>query len=255
MSIQLNERAKGLLMQTEGYQVSERYNVINSMDVIERFSKFGFELDTVEAAGVRSVEKAMKSSHMIKLTTGESIFGGEMKPQVIIHNSYDGTKALNIRVGMFRFVCANGIVTGHNLVPNLQILHSNNSWETMIDDFIDTYEVKYNAQIENISAMKERKMSFDEAYYLAEQAIAFRHADQRITNDAVDPLELLVAKRREDRGGDAWSRFNVLQESLINGHYRKYGNDGSIKKAKIITSIDENIRINTSLSDLFAEVL
>jgi hypothetical protein len=43
----------------------------------------------------------------------------------------------------------------------------------------------------------------------------------------------------------------VLQESLINGMYRKYDNDGSIRKAKILTNIDEIIRVNVELSDLF----
>ena len=248
-----SERDQGILMQDTGYNVSNRYQVISTMDVINRFSKYGFELDSIEAAGTRSMEKMLKASHMVKLTTDAKMFGGELKPQVIIHNSYDGTKALNIRVGIFRFVCANGIVTGHNLVPNLQILHSNTHWSDMIDDFIDNYEEKYNAQVESITQMKERKMSLDEAYHLAEKALQFRHYDKRIINDAVDPLELLIAKRKEDRGDSAWLRFNVLQESMINGLYRKYDNDGGIKKAKIITNIDEIIRVNVDLSDLFAE--
>lgn len=245
-----------ILMQTEPHHsVSSKYNLINSMDVIQKFERFGFEIDSIEAAGTRKLDRALKQPHMIKLTTGESIFGGEMKPQVIIHNSYDGARSLNIRVGLFRFVCANGIVAGHNMIPAAKINHSNTGWEQLVDNFIDTYEDKYRLQKEHISNMKERTMSLDEAYHIAEQAIEFRHSDKRITNDIVDPLELLIAKRREDRGQDAWSRFNVLQESMINGYYRKYTNTGSIQKAKIITDISENLRVNTSLSDLFAEAL
>jgi len=125
----------------------------------------------------------------------------------------------------------------------------------IIDEFIDTYEVKYNAQVEQITHMKDRRMSLDEAYTLAEQALQFRHYDKRIENEAVDPLELLIAKRREDRGDSAWTRFNVLQESIVNGYYKKYSNDNSIKKAKILTNIDEIIRVNVELSDLFDGVL
>jgi len=243
-----------ILHQTEGYQVSDRYKVIPTMDVIQRFERFGFEIDSVQAAGTRSLEKALKQQHMVKLTTSESMFNGEMKPQVIIHNSYDGTKALNIHVGMFRFVCANGMVTGHDLVPATRILHSNSDWSNIIDSFIDTYDEKYKAQIESIAKLKDTKMSLDEAYYLAEQALQFRHADKRISNEAVDPLELLIAKRKEDRGNSAWLRFNVLQESLINGLYRKYDNTGGIQKAKVLTNIEEVIRVNSELSTLFEEV-
>jgi hypothetical protein len=225
------------------------------MEVIERFTKYGFELDSVEAAGVRSIEKALHQKHMIKLTTGESLFGGELKPQVIIHNSYDATKALEIHVGIYRWVCSHGLFAGNELVKPTKILHSNNNWESLVDEFIDTYEIKYNAQIEHIEHMKERHMSLDEAYHIAEQALQFRHSDNRIQNEAVDPLELLIAKRREDRGDRAWHRFNILEESLINGYYKKYGNDGSIHKAKIMTNIDEIIRTNVMLSDLFAGVI
>jgi hypothetical protein len=222
---------------------------------MQEFERFGFQLDTVEAAGVRSVAKALKQKHMIRMSAEEKMFGGELKPQVVIYNSYDGTAALNINVGIFRFVCSNGMIAGHNLIQPMRITHSNTQWKDLVHEYIDTYSEKYNTQKEHIMQMKETEMTLDEAYYLAEQALAFRHYDQRIVNEAVDPLELLIAKRREDRGENAWLRFNVLQESLINGLYHKYDNDGSIRKAKILTNIDEIVRVNIELSDLFAGVI
>jgi hypothetical protein len=179
------------------------------------------------------------------------MFGGEIKPQVIIHNSYDGTRSLNIHVGLFRFVCSNGIVAGHNMVQPLKIIHTQTAWQDLVHEFIDTYQDKYKIQKEQILEMKETRMSLDEAYLLAEQALQFRHSDPRITNDAVDPLELLIAKRREDRGDSAWTRFNCVQESIINGHYRKYNSSGGIHKAKMLTDISEVMRVNMELSDLF----
>ena len=98
-------------------------------------------------------------------------------------------------------------------------------------------------------------MTLDEAYYMAEQSLQIRHSDNRIINEAVDPLELLIAKRREDKGNSSWMRFNVLQESLVNGYYHKYDNEGEIRKAKIMTNIDELIRMNSELSNLFDEIV
>ncbi len=243
-----------VLTNTEGYNVSTRYQVINTMDIINEFERFGFELASVEAGNVRDLAKVGKQKHMVRMTTGEKLFG-EMRPEVIINNSYDGTKALNIRIGMFRFVCSNGMVVGHNLLPNLQILHSNRAWAETIHEFVDTYEDKYKLQKEWISHMRDAKMSLDHAYHVAEKALAIRHYDQRISNDAVDPLELLLVKRREDRGDSAWIRYNVMQEHLVNGEYKKYGNDGVAHKAKIMTNTDELIRMNVELSDLFASEL
>ena len=240
-----------VMTNTEGYNVSERYQVINTMDVVNEFERFGFELASVEAGNVRDLAKIGKGKHMVRMTTGEKLFG-EMRPEVIINNSYDGTKALNIRIGMFRFVCSNGMIVGHNLLPNLQIMHSRQNWQEAIMEFIDTYEEKYNLQKEWIAHMRDARMSLDQAYAVAEKALKIRHYDQRINNDAVDPLELLLVKRSEDKGDSAWLRYNVMQEHLVNGEYKKYGNDGSIHKAKILTNVDELVRFNVELSDLFA---
>ena len=248
---QFNDKQMGVMLNTEGYNVSERYNVINTMDVVERFSRFGFELSSIDAANVRNIERQGKSKHMVRMRADFKMPGG-LQPEVIINNSYDGTKALNIRIGIFRFVCSNGIIAGHNLVPNLQVMHSNRNWEDEVNNFIDSYEAKNRLQSEWVKEMEDRQMSLDEAYFMAEQALKIRHIDKRIDNEAVDPLELLLVKRREDKGDSAWNRFNVMQEHLVQGEYRKYDNDGSMRKAKILTSVDELVRFNVGLSDMFA---
>ena len=245
---------KALLEQTEGYNVSSRYNVIPTMEVVNEFERFGFELSSVDAARVANPSKEDHQQHMVRMKADMKMVGG-LRPEVIIHNSYDGTKALNIRVGLFRFVCSNGIVVGENLVPNFSVKHSNSNWVDMLHEFIDSYEEKQQLQQEWVNNMMERRMTLDEAYHMAEQALAFRHIDPRITNDAVDPLELLIIKRREDKGDSAWERFNVLQESIVNGQYHKYGSDGKIHKARVMTNVEELIRVNTDLSDLFHKEL
>ena len=239
-----------VMTRTEGYEVSDRYNVINTGDVVNRFEKYGFEITSVDSGGVRNPEKVGAQKHMVRMKSEYKMVGG-LRPEVVINNSYDGTKALNIRVGLFRFVCANGLVVGSNLIPNLQILHSNNSWEDMINEFIDTYDEKYKLQQEWVQRMEGTTMSLDHAYHMAERALDIRHYDKRIENTAVDPLELLIAKRREDRGDSAWLRFNVLQESLVQGNFHKYDNTGEIRKAKVMTNVDELVRFNVELSDMF----
>jgi len=243
-----------VLTNTKGYNVSDRYNVINTMDVIQQFETYGFEMNSVQAGNVRDLGKVGKQKHLVRMKSEYKMAGG-LTPEVVITNSYDGTKALNIHIGLFRMVCSNGIIAGTNLFPKLQILHSNNSWQDILDEFIDGYEEKYNLQKEWVAEMEERRMSLDEAYEIAKASLDIRHYDKRIINTAVDPLELLVAKRKEDRGDSAWARFNVLQESLVNGFYHKYDNDGSIRKAKIMTNTDELVRMNVELSDMFGEVI
>jgi hypothetical protein len=245
-----------ILTQTEGYKVSERYRPIPTIEIIQEFQRFGFKLQEVKAAGVRSMDKALKQRHMARLSMEEKWFGGELAPQVVIYNSYDGTKALEIHVGFFRFVCANGLIAGtHDEVP-MKIYHTNAQWQELVHEYIDTLGTRLEHKKEVFMEMKEKPMSLDHAYHVVEQKILnIRHSDERIEMDVVDPLELLVARRKEDRGDKYWNRYNVVQESLINGLFHKYDNDGGIRKAKVLTNIDEIVRVNKELSNIFEEEL
>jgi hypothetical protein len=241
-----------ILYQDRGYNVSEKYQVIPTIDVVQRFERYGFEVTNVQAVNARARDGYQR--HLVRMKSEYKMAPG-LIPEVVILNSYDATKALQIRVGFFRFVCSNGIIAGNNLVPEFRITHSNSKWEESLDEFIDVYDEKYHLQKEWVENMNERKMTLDEAYHLAEQAVGQRHYDDRIKLDVVDPLELLVVRRREDRGDSAWLRFNVMQEALINGYFHKYDTDGGIRKARVLTDVSELVRVNTVLSDMFTEVL
>ena len=245
-------RDMDILFQDRGLNVSDKYNVISTIDVVQQMEKYGFETTSVIASNARTRQGFQ--SHMVRMKSDYSM-GGGLRPEVIINNSYDRSKSLQIRIGVFRFVCSNGLIVGENMVPSFKINHSNSHWEDMLNEFIDTYDEKFHMQQEWIRSMEERQMTLDEAYYMAEQTLQFRHSDERIQMDVVDPLELLVVKRKEDRGTSAWQRYNVIQESLIQGYFHKYDNDGSIRKAKVMTNISEIIRVNTELSDTFMEFL
>ena len=241
-----------LLTQTEGYNVSDKYEPIPTADIILEMERFGFETTDISLANVMKEEKQGHQRHIIRMSTDMRMFGEGIRPEVVIKNSYDRSSALEIRIGMWRMVCANGIIAGTNLIPALKIRHMG-EWQSKLHAFIDTYEEKFKMQVDWVDNMKATKMSLDDAYGIAEQALNFRHYDKRIENTAVDPLELLIAKRKEDRGDSAWERFNVIQESLMNGYYNKYNAEGKIQKAKVITNTDEIVRVNITLSDTFGE--
>ncbi len=241
-----------VLNQTEGYEVSSRYNVIPTVDVVSAFERFGFETTNISLANVMREEKQGKQKHLVRMSTGENLFGGEVRPEVLIKNSYDGMHSLEIRVGMFRFVCANGLIVGSNLMPALKILHSNRNWMDVIEEFIDTYQDKYKAQQEWTERMKDTSLHYDEIEIITMKSLMLRHIDPRITTTAIDPMELNIARRVEDRGLDAWHTYNRVQENLMQGYY-SIVTDGSQRKAKVLTNTDEVIRTNVELADLFSE--
>lgn len=243
-----------ILIQTEGYNVSDRYQVIPTGEVVSEFERFGFEMQDMSLARVLREEKQNKQKHLIRLSQQEKLFG-EFRVDVIIQNSYDRSTALNIRVGLYRFVCSNGLIVGTNLMPAFKVYHSNHSWLDQIHEFIDKYEEMYKTQHQWVDSMKSKELDYDTIEELAWKAIELRHYDKRIVNNPVDPMEINLAHRPEDRGKNAWLTFNRFQENLMNGYYTKVNEDGEMKKAKVLTNTDEIVRVNTELSDLFAEAI
>lgn len=243
-----------VLNQTKGYNVSDRYNVINTSEVIQEFERFGFELTDTSIARVAKEEKQGFQKHLIRLSAPTALTG-EVRTDVIVKNSYDRSSALTIMIGLFRFACSNGLIIGTNTVAPFKINHSNSNWQKDLMAFIDQYQEKIKLQQEWVDAMKEKTLDYDTIEELAFKALESRHIDARIKNVAVDPMEINLCHRIEDRGRTAWQVYNRFQENIINGSYYKTNDEGEIKKAKILTNTDEIVRVNIELSNMFTEVI
>lgn len=243
-----------VLNQTGGYNVSDRYNVIPTSDVILEFERFGFELKDTSVARVVKEEKQGFQKHLVRLSTDEKLFG-EMRTDIIIKNSYDRSSALTIMVGLYRFACSNGLIVGSNYMTPFRIVHSNSSWQQEVSVFIDKYEERFKMQKDWVDAMQSKTLDYDTVEELAFEALKLRHYDKRIQNEAVDPMEINLARRVEDRGKSAWKTYNRFQENIMYGLYTKVNEEGEHKKAKILTNTDEIVRVNTELSDLFTRAV
>lgn len=243
-----------VLNQTKGYNVSDRYNVINTSEVILEFERFGFELMDTSIARVAKEEKQGFQKHLVRLSTPKMLMG-EVRTDVIVKNSYDRSSALTIMIGLFRFACSNGLIVGTNIMTPFKINHSNSNWQKDLMGFVDQYQEKFKLQQDWIDAMKEKTLDYDTIEELAFKALELRHIDARIRNEAIDPMEINLCRRIEDRGRTAWQVYNRFQENIINGLYYKLNDEGEIKKAKILTNTDEIVRVNMELSDMFAEAI
>jgi hypothetical protein len=67
--------------------------------------------------------------------------------------------------------------------------------------------------------------------------------------------QLLICCRADDLGNDLWSVLNKVQENLLQGGLRRIATSGRRTRTRRITSIREDVRINSRLWDLAEEVL
>lgn len=237
------------LNNTEKYEtLSDKYNVMTTGNIVEDFTNKGFQITQYQEARIRNEDRRYKQKHFVRMTMNQD---SEMleRPEVVIHNSYDGSSPLKIFIGIYRFVCSNGMIVGDHLNEPLVLRHNNNNWESLLYSFMERYTEMVNAQTSIISDMKKYYMSYSDEVRFAEKAITLREE----TKDVLDPRELVLVRRREDYGKNLWLTFNKVQESLIQGLFQKVFNKDGIEyyaKANLLGDVNRIIDINHKLGQM-----
>ena len=103
---------------------------------------------------------------------------------------------------------------------SLSIIHTKKEWEFAVYKFMKEYRTRYEEQKRMVEAMKSRYVSYGDMGRFAERA-AEEILNPIITGSIIDPMELLVAKRKEDTHKDLWTVFNKIQEHLLQGEIRR----------------------------------
>jgi hypothetical protein len=236
---------------------SDRYIPIKSIDVIQEFKNLGFSITDYRESNYRNLNKQNKVRHMIRMSIDAD---SGLRRDVVIFNSYDSSTSLRLNFGAYRGVCQNTLVFGDVLLPEERIKHTSLNPLERVREYGEQLKEVLEKEAILRNKMEVKRLSRYDLFLLAEKAISIR--EQNI-DEVLDVNELNIAKRFEDKNNDVWTSFNRVQESLINGNYKKqgiymdeYGKPQPVfKKAKIITDPSELIRINKSVHSLYAEMV
>jgi hypothetical protein len=183
---------------------------------------------------------------------------GEMIPEIIVKNAHDGSSCFNIMAGLFRFVCGNGIIIADSTFATHRIKHIGFQDENVIDAVSDI--VKTTPLIANkVSEFKEIIISKPEQLAFAEAALLAKYGkpEQGTISEKFNLESLILPVRRDDRitynataENSLWNSFNILQEKLVEKGGRFARNNYRTKRARAITSVSENVRVNQALWSL-----
>ena len=244
-------------------RLTDRYVSLNTADMIPVLADYGYA--PVQAAQKRSrVEGgASHASHMIAFAKPNELFDSTdtIRPEIILYNSHDGTGSVKLFAGAFRFICSNGIVAGDGFQNRMY--HNKSAmlgFEDMLRSTVDTLP----AMMERINMLRGVQLSGATAYEMAKRSVATRwdmYDAQETGVYATDTTiqNLLAINRNGDECMDAFTVFNRIQESVIRGKafvksLTKATPYGSMRKARPVSSVKENIRINTELWNIAEEM-
>jgi len=188
-------------------RTSTSYTFIPTARVLEALGSAGFM--PVEARQALRAKSPLHARHLIRLRRRcETITLRDSVPEVLLLNSHDGTSAYQLRVGLFRVLCTNGLVVSMGVFPTWRVMHRGD----VVRDVVCA-ALRMSERFEQLAAAVERmeRTLLDESQRLdlAAQALTLRFPNDMV--GAMQPSQLLVPRRAQDVGNDLWRTFNVLQ--------------------------------------------
>ena len=224
--------------------VSDKYTFIPTTRILGVLEDEGWI--PTSASQVNSHKEGNKQfpKHLIRLRRDEAIQPEVNKtiPEIVLFNSHNGKSNYDLRMGLYRFVCSNGMVVSDAEFGSIKIRHMGYTDEQVIkasQEFIDN-----STRIMNVvNDWKQVQLDHDEMRSFGRQAAKLRFEDP----DDLTVNTVLNARRGEDMASDLWTVFNRTQENLIQGGFLV---TNGRRRSRKITNIDKNIAINTSLWDI-----
>lgn len=244
---ELRVKAPTLFTQTPHFEVSEKYHLIPTIDVIEEIKSHNWHPVSVSEAGVRDMQKEGYQQHCVRFRHFEDLLNpSENAIELLLFNSHDRSKAFSISAGIFRFVCANGLVLSDSVFESYKIKHLGSRDNDVARAVANITAIKPKLmdkiqKLESITLNENEKQSF------AKSSIPLRFEDHL----EVDYNDLLLPHREEDAKDDLYTTLNVIQENLIRGNISGVNKDtGRRFVSKQISSISKDVEVNKGIWDI-----
>ena len=141
----------------------------------------------------------------------------EFAPEVILLNSHDRSSGYEIRAGMFRFVCRNGLMVADSLIPSIHVRHTGQELGEIIRASF-TILAQLPRIADRVASFRSIGLSDAVARQFAEKALELRYPDPSMAPIRAD--QLLQARRSEDAGNNLWEITNRVHANLLRGGMR-----------------------------------
>jgi hypothetical protein len=232
-------------------RTSETYTLIPTERVLVGLMQAGFiPVDARQTRARRSVEHAR---HMVRLRRRfETIQLRDSIPEVVFLNSHDGTSAYQLRVGLYRVVCTNGLIVSVGGFPSIRVAHRGDIVDEVVTGALEMTE-RFEFLAGQVERMEQRVLDYEEQLGLAEQAMALRYPEP--AQSGMSASKLLTTRRPEDLDNSLWTILNRVQENLLRGGLSRHSASGRLLRTRRITSIREDVRLNSGLWDLASAAL
>ncbi len=244
---ELMNQAPALFTEEPHFEVSDKYHFIPTIDVITKITQYGWHPVSVQEANVRDIDKEGYQRHLVRFRHFDDLLNPQGNAvELLLFNSHDRTTAFSISAGIYRFVCANGLVISDSVFESYKIKHigdRDNDVLTAINN-ITSFKPQLEAKIQTLASIT---LSNAEKQSFARSAIPLRFD----THLEVEASDLLIPHRSEDESNDIYTVLNVIQENMLRGNITGVNKEtGRRFTSREITSISKDVDVNQGLWDI-----
>ena len=245
-------RAPAVFASGADERLSSKYTFLPTERILTGLMSAGFvPVDARQASARRG--SALHARHVVRLRPRfQTVQLKDSVPEVVFLNSHDGSSAYQLRMGLFRVVCTNGLIVSRGAFPAHCVSHRGNIVDDVVAGAVKLAD-RFEGLAEQVERMEQRQLFKDEQLTFAEAALRLRYPEP--AESGMQPAQLLVCRRCEDVGDDLWRVYNRIQEHLLRGGLSRRSTNGRLTRTRPIGSIRRDVSLNGQLWDLAMERL
>lgn len=209
------------LLQTQAHSSrTEKYQVVRTSDIINAFVEKGYKWELVKKTKTRKQSKRGYEAHLLyfekeSLSLGDAALDQEVKPRIYLRNSHDGSTPCELTIGLFRFVCENGLFIG-TMFDSIKLKHIGSVRERVLQA-IAKMEQEYSKNIgQKVRQLKETVLTKEQATEYAEIMLRerMRNNPSFMYGQHEKLLDVNPNRQVEDSGNSAWNVIQRVQDNL-----------------------------------------
>jgi hypothetical protein len=227
--------------------VSGKYTFVPTSQVVGELRAHQWLPVVAQEQRVRTEARRGFQRHLLRFRRAEQMETlDEWNVELVLVNSHDAGCAYQLHAGLYRRICANGLVTSNGTFQALRFRHSGLWSREIVEASVRLLEFvpRLAALVQQFQA---RELEGAEAEALAEAALRLRYPNAE--EAPVAPRTLLRARRVEDQGPSLWLALNRLAENLCRGGLSDHRRDrhGHLRSVRPLRGIDSQMRLHKGL--------
>lgn len=242
--------------------VKPTYGFIDSSKIIDTFQAKGWECISAKQAATKNIDREGYQKHLLKFTHNDFPLveglsdDNKSRPELVLLNSHDGTSAMRLFFGFTRIACLNGIIAG-TAFSSIRLIHNQNMVKG-IDNAIETMVSGLPSVLDKVRHYSNIPLSETKMIELARRAADLRLHSTKNVED-VNLYAMFNLNRYQDKGNDAYTLFNVIQEKVIRGgiKYKQLNEKTSFiekRTTRAISSVSQSVKLNQGLWNILEEI-